>query len=261
MDPISLVTSKKGIETISNYSPIAIEAIKYLYEYLTEEKRNPLCNKENNTRYQDLDMYNLLCTKRKILSPIPNEWSLDDKKRPQYNCTFKEKIKEIKVEINELDNTTYPLKGTVISILNQIEELYINITVRQSTSVHYIDSSIHPFHHYRSDGYEAMFYNDLIVWLCEKLPRENIKDTATAILIDNWIKYCEYVHRTVFQYRNDVKLIHSPKNILGLIIIELKGLLSNIEKLQKATSFDEKLTVVSTEIIHLARYSLNFHIF
>ncbi|WP_133130122.1 hypothetical protein [Legionella yabuuchiae] len=245
---------------LSNHSDLWIAIGKKIYQKLTERK--PLSNHSTDVYRQDLKRYNRMVQlyKEKLHKPnCPVQWELDEKNCPTWHCRLDEFITQYKTEAEALRASDFPLKFIPIKITASISRLFESLQKRSQLS------SL-PKYKYRTDGYEAMFFSELIQWLCVDLARLDITEQNTADEVLKRIKYCEAIESEVFVYRDDTDKAN-PKNKLQRTIENLKYIHKNCLKAIEAVSFNKciesidkdfrEMIVCAFDICHLILKNVN----
>ncbi len=179
---------------------------------------------------------------------IPDEWALENDS-PIFQSTFSENAKQLKAEVEKLRACDYPQKLIVVGLVSNIENLFESL--RRDPSLY--TKVFHSWYKYRPDGYETMFFSDLALWLSIVLPRYDIKKPETAALLQQWIDYCKAVQDDVLIYRGDEDFANNPKEKLDDIIVDLTTLHANICKANKASSFNDKIQIINSSILDMAK--------
>jgi hypothetical protein len=234
---------------------LLIEAATWVYQKMNEPQ--PLRDAENgDKRYIDKTRYERLCrlrTEHTQKQKLPDEWELNEQNCPIYESTFGENAKRLTTQLESLDQSTYPQKLRVGSMVARIEHLFSILHSKKATMGGKIKEKakevLCQYEGYRSDGFEAMFFSDLALWLSIELPRYPIHQTQTAEMVKGWIRYCEEVDKTVLIFRGDKNEANNPKHILQHIILGLKRLHVDICKACKAASFNVKIESIDSAIL------------
>lgn len=230
----------------------------------------PFFREEN---YTDLKSYQDLCGLRITLDTkmrglfgvtpaqgvLPKEWELDKEHRPTWAMSFKDNANQLKELANIINEGDYPHKFLVQGILEKISNLFSSLGKR------FTWTRPGEYQHYRSDGFEAMFFSDLAHWLVSTLVLQSDKKTSTVECIELWIAYCEKVQRDVLIDRDKDVLnllnlsaveksrLHSPTPVLNDVIGLLKKLKTNIEKVNKAVRLNDRIDSIDRQFLHVIR--------
>lgn len=140
-----------------------------------------------------------------------------------------------------------------------IENVFVSLSLKKSEWKELLNHGSNEWLSYRSDSYEAMFFADLAIWLSIELPRYDIKDTQTEVLIKRWIGYCKNIQKDVLKFRGDENSARSPKELLSCLILELEQLQKNICKANKAATFNDKIEQINVEMVNMAKHAFNRH--
>ena len=219
-----------------------IEVGKYLYKKITD--RPPLSK-------VDLANYNSMCSLYKHCmqsDAIPVQWALDDRKCPIYSSEFDEAYVRLRGELVSFDKCQHGLKTQILSIVGLVSRLFESLSKR--TNFGGIRA------HYRPDGFEYMFLNELTMWLVIDLPRYSITDKKTADMVQRRIQYCQEMQDDVLEFRAD-SAIANPKNILPSIIISLTVLHQNLLQAHSAATFSDKALLIDGHMVDMVRGTFN----
>ena len=261
MDPITLtaLALKAGPE-ITEHAALLIVAAAAIYKLVTTERLKPVIDYKHEPHYQDKTRYDRLCNLRRPLSIngcIPEQWELDENGCPKYKTKFTENARQLKKHVDALNVCDYPQKTPVSGLVSVIEHLFVSLSSKKAIW----HKGFFQWRGYRSDGYEAMFFSDLAIWLSIDLPRYDIKNPQTAILLQEWITYCKEVQQNVLVFRADERSGNSPKELLVYLIKDLENLHKNICKANKAASFNDKIEHINVDFIDMAKNVFNlFHL-
>lgn len=263
MDPVTLsaVALRAGTE-LSEHSSLVIAAGQMIYKFATEKSEpKPIKDYKLDPNFQDKTRYERMCNLRRPLSAdgkIPEQWELDESSRPKCKVKFKENARQLKKHVDALDGCTYPQKTAVSGMVEIIENVFVALSLKKAQLKEFINYGPNEWLSYRSDSYEAMFFADLAIWLSIDLPRYDIKDTQTEVLIKSWIAYCDNVQKDVLKFRGDEASARSPKELLSCFILELEQLHKNIGKANKAATFNDKIEQINVEMVNMAKHAFNF---
>lgn len=235
---------------------------EFIYKAVTEpspiEDKAPsfptLAINANSKNYKDKTSYTDLCRLRRNLSgSIPKEWVLDGHGRPTLQTNFLDNEKNVRETLNGLNSSDYPQKSIVIGLLARIGYIFQSLNERKGNF-----RWIKQWKNYRPDGFEVMFFSDLVLWLSVSLPRYDVKKQHTAEIVARWIAYCEAVRTDVLRYRDHPPEYYDPKDRLIPIINDLKRLHENIKKANLACTFNDRIRSIDLAILDITRHSINF---
>lgn len=218
-----------------------------LYQQLIATKRKPFSNHPTDKSVDDLGRYNNLLKAREILGPVPESWELD-KGAPKYSSSFRENATAILSRLEDVDASHFPQKEIIIGMIYDIHCLFKSWNKRWNITRK--ESEI-----YRNDGFEAMFYTDLVKWLGDTLITRDIKEKGTDTLIKQWIDYCSFVANTVFMKRGAGHI--DAKSRLTSIIGSLNRLHTNVIKAQQESTFNDKIQQINTLFIQMTDKSFD----
>lgn len=237
----------------SEHADLITAAERTIYHYLLKEEQinsQPIIkDKREKKSYDDL------CILRRNLSEkyeIPNPWILNERGCPKIKIEYNS-VGRLKYDMQWLKGSDYPLKNAVLGILEIIAKFFKLLLQ--------LNAAFIKWNVYRNDSFEVMFFGDLAIWLSVSLPRYDIKNVDTPILINNWIKYCDAVEGKVLFYRNDENSPNSAKKLLGIIIEELKTMQMHVQKHLQAISFNESIKNINLSIINMAKDVFNLQYF
>jgi|GEM_PF-5625677 len=246
---------------LSKHSDLWIRIGTLLYIKMTE--RSPLSNHETDVKKQDLRKYQrMLELYKQVLGKpdCPVHWRLDEDNRPIWNSKLSEFVSLFSSEAEALRRSDFPLKTSVIKSIQSTARLFESLKRRSFMR------GLLPTRKYRTDGYEAMFFSELVQWLAVDLPRSDIAEQSTANMVLKRIKYCEAVQQQVLVYRDDSN-IHNPKSQLARVIGNLKQIHKNCLKAVEAVSFNKciesidkdfsEMVVLAFDICHLIIKDVN----
>ena len=252
MDPITMATAARlAGKELSSTGTLILTAAQWIYQKITDKSSKPLRDIKGKRHYQDKTQYDRLCNLRRELTTdgaIPEEWILKDD-CPIFQSSFNENAKQLKAEVEKLRVGDYPQRIMVVGLVSNIEDLFDSL----KNGTPFVEKTLHGWHAYRPDGYEAMFFSDLALWLSIVLSRYDVKKLQTAELLKKWINYCQKVQDVVLLYRADEASANSPKAKLGDIIEALVVLHTNICKANKASSFNDKIQTINTSILDMSK--------
>ncbi len=239
-------------KSISTSPAVWLAVGRYLYKLMTEP--TPLVNDPTDVHYQDRMRYDRMCGLYQSLLIVPGtftvpifplEWRLNATGCPSHTSRLFSDREEFQRHIDELRASDYPMRNITIKLIASIERLFISIGKRKRAA------HLLPYKVYRNDGYEAMFFSDLVHWLSVDLPRYDVTLKSTADMVMRRIKYCKKVQETVFVFRDD-KDIHNPKERLDRIMANLETLHKDICKTIEAASFNNHIESLSRDLLYMA---------
>jgi hypothetical protein len=219
----------------------SVEIIKWI----TIKKPVPFTNDPKNENYQDLRRYNTLCNLYKshlVKSALPVNWKLNDNNCPTAHAELVGCTEWFKQKYNNVRGSEIQLKHGIIQIIASIEKLFDSIKKR---SYSFVDYKKH-----RPDGFETMFYAELVDWLTSDLASAKVKNQETADMIQRRIDYCTAVKKSVFFFRGDDKK-HNPLQNLDRIITNLKLHHADVCKSIQAASFNDHIEQVSDNLLDM----------
>lgn len=235
----ALVGAAKDTLTSAN---LWIEVGKYLYTKMTDRP---------SFSTDDLARYNSMCSlyyEYVQNNKLPAQWALNDKKCPTYVSEFKATYMRLRGELVSFDKCQHGLKTQILSIVSLVSRLFESLSKR--TKFFGLRA------HYRPDGFEYMFLNELAMWLVIDLPRYAITDKSTADMIQRRIQYCQEMQKNVLVYRDDYD-IANPKNILPSIIISLTALHQKVLQAHRAATFSDKALLIDGHMVDMVRGTFN----
>ena len=258
MDPITLTsTALPALRTIGASADLIVTAATWLYHKITDTQ--PIEDKTDQPDYQDKTRYDRLCLARKRLTGtdyIPDQWKLDTENKPIKKVLFIENAALLRQSVNDLSECSYNQKLITMGLLTNIESIFNYMRNKKS-----FGSMVYHYLVYRDDGYEAMFFADLAIWIGITLPRYDVKDPESEKLVLKMIDYCKSVQKEVLVPRNDAANANNPKAKLDIIIKELEQLHKNLCRVNKESSFNDKIQRINAYILEMTKnvFSL-FHL-
>ena len=259
-------------QAIAHRSEI-MQGAQYIYQLLTEEKRKPFSNSpKDGPRYIDKSRYDRLCYLRMNGELTQNEchkffpetkkWTLDDNGCPQHIFNFHDAMENMREDSKRLLRTSScPQNLLIASLLTEISNVFEELSHRSWTNMERLNKTFNSGKVFREDGFEAMFFSDLADWLSIYLPNLPAKQLETSRLIFKWIQYCEKVQQTVLVRRHSKKDAITPRWQLDTIIMRLKKLHENYEKMSQASTFNDQITAIDRSFIQISHSVFNIFFF
>ncbi len=207
----------------------------------------PLSNHATNERENDLGKYTQMCAlyQRILKKPvIPIHWQLQVG-CPTHYLEISGSGDYFRSHADNLRVSGYSMKMSIGTTVDSIERLYESLSKRASTPFDF------KWKKYRPDGYEAMFFADLVQWLTSDLPAASTTSQTTADILKDRINYCTAVHDDVFIFRDDTK-INNPKARLQRIIKNLETLHKDISKSIEAASFNHYIDEIENNLLDMS---------
>lgn len=246
---------------VNQLSTIALGVVmgRMIYRLLTDRK--PLSNVESATNQEnDLKRYNRMCTLyTSILGfpSIPEEWVLEGD-CPVHCAAFASNAENFRSNIENLRFSSLPMKTIIIKIIASIERRFLSVNKR---SMRLFD-----WQKYRPDGFEAMFFSELVHWLTVEVSTASTISQSTADMLAKRILYCKAVYEEVFFFRGDEKE-HNLVTLLAKVIHNLEVLHQDIVKSIEAASFNKlidsidhdflEMTTLAFDVLYLALPNVN----
>ena len=230
--------------------------VYYMYKLLTAPQPFSDYKQGDNKylQYNDKTRYLDLCQHRKELGDVPKTWNLVHG-LPQYSSSFSDNADALVAQLHKVNKSDFPQKNLVIGIIFKIQCIFKSLDKRWTILNKLAFSD---WCNYREDGFEAMFFTDLAIWLSGELITRDVKKIETAEVLTKWINYCKKVQDEVFLFRNDPAKQYDPKYRLTSIIDSLEKLKSNVVKSCKASTFNDKIHELNMLFINITKSAFNF---
>lgn len=219
-----------------------------LYKWLT--KPVPLMDHPTDVAKQDLKRYELMCANylRILKKPnIPIHWHLREG-CPTHSTKLSDSAEQFRVRVMNIRDSGHQMKSVIVGMISYIERLYESLQKR--SRIGFSENQ------YREDGYESMFFTDLVQWLSSDLPIEPITSPKTAERILDRINYCKEIYTTVFIYRKD-PCKNNPRDILSRIIASLESLYKDVQKTIEAASFNAQIQEIDNNLTDMVVNAFN----